>query len=1487
MQAQYFDTPDLSGPALVRVDANVDFDWTAGSPAAAISADAFSARWSGQIEAQFSETHSFIVNADDGARLWVNGQLLIDQFTATGVTDATATIDLIAGRRYDLQLEYREDTGNASVRLEWSSASLPREVIPKSQLHAASRGSLTLERWNGISGTSLSDLTGDPDFPDSPDLVSAVSSFDSPANIGDSFGQRLRGYVHASTTGPYRFFIAADEVAELWLSNTSDSAQKQLIASVSTPTAPQDWTAAASQRSAVLHLVAGQHYYIEALHKEGSGADHLSVGWQPPGQSSVDVIPGESLSPIEPTVRIYAESPTVAEGSSATARFTLLRSGAPLNHPLTVAYHLSGDATNGTDYTLLPGSITIPAGAESVELNITPSVDAAIEGDESVVIELQAGAGYRIGLQSERTVYGKIQDDRPAPAGGTTLWNGTALSDFSYFGGSFSTVSGNIIQAVISSQPASVFSVQLRQAIDSAVNAGDILWAEFRIRSIGGPGEATVIFERNGSPFTKSLNQGIPVTTDWTKIQLPFYAAESYAAGEANFGFHLGHQIQTLQFTDFQLLNYGPPRALAPDTDFHLNNISGTWGTSQTVSISGQPFGVAFEVQTITQPTANWHLQAVERNTGVVNNGDVMRVEFYMRSIAGANPRAALAMQRTDNFSSLFNNPTVSVGADWQFYSFDITANDDFDPNGLQFVFNLGYAPQTVQIGGFKWTNLANAVNLDELPRQFPASSYDGRGGTDAWRAAANDRIAADRIGDLTVHVTDANGRPLDGAVVGIRQSRHAFLFGSAINAFGGKLDPAGNAQALKYQSEIKRLFNTVVLENSHKWPGFLNDRQRGLDAADFAIDNGLYLRGHNVIWPSRNHMPSSVWSEYDGRVISDGQAAADNWLRDEIEARVADVVTTFAGKAGEWDVVNEPWSNHDVMDILGDGIVVDWYQQMRDADPNIKLVLNDFAIFASNGSNTNHRSNFDYWLGLLSAADLLDIIGEQSHYNDANLTDIDVLGTLIDDYHTQFSAAVAITEFDVDTADLQLQADYLRDYMTMSFSQSAVTEFLHWGFWQSSHWLPDAALYRSDFSIKPNGQAYEDLVFGQWWTDTRGTTRGGSVSAKAFLGEYDIVVQYAGQSYPATVTVDDSGTSSVTVNVPTAQGNDFGDAPAPFPTWMVDDGAAHVALGPRLGAERDGEADGLPSAGAVGDDINNLDDEDGVQFGVLQIGNSLAGINLDLQKRAHALVDAWLDFDGDGIWQNDEQILTNVLVNDVAGFQTFNFSINSDAVAGDTYARVRVSSFGNLLATGFAYDGEVEDHLVTILDAAPSVQGTEINGGADQRSNVTEIVVTFDSEVTAPPAAFEIKQRGTNTILDTLAVNSTLIGGQTVSTLSFGSGGNLVIDRASGGNSLVDGNYELTIDAAQIAKVGGGPNLLADYTLGAEATDNFFRFFGDHDGDRDADTSDLPAFGNTFRKKSGDVGFDPLFDFGGDNDVDTGDLVQFGQRFRQSLPFS
>jgi ferric-dicitrate binding protein FerR (iron transport regulator) len=136
LTATYYDSENLTGESVTRLDPNVDFDWGKTSPDPAIGADKFSARWTGQVEAVHTEPYTFYVIADEGARLWIDGNLVVDGWkNARGVKLPSEPTTLIAGRTYDLKLEYHESKDKAGIQLLWSSPSTPRASVPHSQLH--------------------------------------------------------------------------------------------------------------------------------------------------------------------------------------------------------------------------------------------------------------------------------------------------------------------------------------------------------------------------------------------------------------------------------------------------------------------------------------------------------------------------------------------------------------------------------------------------------------------------------------------------------------------------------------------------------------------------------------------------------------------------------------------------------------------------------------------------------------------------------------------------------------------------------------------------------------------------------------------------------------------------------------------------------------------------------------------------------------------------------------------------------------------------------------------------------------------------------------------------------------------------------------------------------------------------------------------------------------------------------------------------------
>ncbi len=135
LRADYFDNIDFTGARVRRIDPVVSFDWGSGQPDPGIGADTFSVRWVGSVQPRFTETYTVYAAADDGVRLWVNNQLLIDRWIDQGTTEYSAFVPMQAGVLYDIRMEMYENGGGAAAFLSWSSPTVSKEVIPSTQLY--------------------------------------------------------------------------------------------------------------------------------------------------------------------------------------------------------------------------------------------------------------------------------------------------------------------------------------------------------------------------------------------------------------------------------------------------------------------------------------------------------------------------------------------------------------------------------------------------------------------------------------------------------------------------------------------------------------------------------------------------------------------------------------------------------------------------------------------------------------------------------------------------------------------------------------------------------------------------------------------------------------------------------------------------------------------------------------------------------------------------------------------------------------------------------------------------------------------------------------------------------------------------------------------------------------------------------------------------------------------------------------------------------
>jgi len=261
----------------------------------------------------------------------------------------------------------------AAIQVSAARREPPRDSEMKDleKAHAATRktggneppGNILHEWWWNIDGETVQDLLKSPAFQGKPSGIALRDIFEAPQNMGDRYGARMRGFVHAPITGAYTFWIATDDGGELFLSSDESVLKKRSVATCPAAAGVRDWTRFPSCKSAPILLTGGKRYYIEALQKEGGGSDHLAVGWTLPDGTEERPIPGKRLSPWSNT------APVPAPAATAPAGATLYRAVA-LNSPAAVIDGRRWEGKGAPD-------VSTPEGGEIPTVPLSPPVDAA------------------------------------------------------------------------------------------------------------------------------------------------------------------------------------------------------------------------------------------------------------------------------------------------------------------------------------------------------------------------------------------------------------------------------------------------------------------------------------------------------------------------------------------------------------------------------------------------------------------------------------------------------------------------------------------------------------------------------------------------------------------------------------------------------------------------------------------------------------------------------------------------------------------------------------------------------------------------------------------------------------------------------------------------------------------------------------------------------------------------------------------------------
>ncbi|MER5915384.1 endo-1,4-beta-xylanase [Streptomyces sp. NPDC001982] len=552
----------------------------------------------------------------------------------------------------------------------------------------------------------------------------------------------------------------------------------------------------------------------------------------------------------------------------------------------------------------------------------------------------------------------------------------------------------------------------------------------------------------------------------------------------------------------------------------------------QVVPVSGSSdFAEALQVTTTSAPKSagldgEYEITLGAKTAAAVKTNDAAVATFWARSITPPSGQdagyATFAFERDGGSYKKSATAALRFTSAWQKFSFPFRIAEDYAPGEAHFQLWLGYGAQALQIAG---VSVADWGQGD--PAGFPKVTYQGRESNAGWRNAADKRIDEYRKGNLKVHVVDANGHPLPGASVTADMQKHAFKFGTAVDA---ATMMQNTADGQKYRQAVTNGdFNQVTFGNNLKWTHWENATERETvtkPTLKWVREQGLAMRGHNLVWPSWGNLPADLQNLQNDKTA----------LRARIDNHITDEAGALTGSIDNWDVVNEPYSEHNLQDIFGPDEINRWYVLAKQADPKARLVLNDYGLIENNGWSKRHQ-DYIYNLakrirdgGYGEGGYPIEGIGLESHFTALQPTPPEDVYKLLDRY-ASLGLPLEATEFDIPTTDEQLQADYTRDFMTILFSHPDVTAISTFGIWEKNIWNPLAALYRADWSLKPNGQVWHDLVTRQWWTNASGSTSGsGDYSTRGFLGDYLVTVTANGATEKVHVHMPSTSGTTITV---------------------------------------------------------------------------------------------------------------------------------------------------------------------------------------------------------------------------------------------------------------------------------------------------------------------------------------------------------------------
>jgi endo-1,4-beta-xylanase len=568
------------------------------------------------------------------------------------------------------------------------------------------------------------------------------------------------------------------------------------------------------------------------------------------------------------------------------------------------------------------------------------------------------------------------------------------------------------------------------------------------------------------------------------------------------------------------------------DNEKDMSDNHGVYGaiTFTKATVTNFSYTIQHSLTVNTVGANPWDAGINVKNKLALAKDDIVMMVFWAKR-NGTNSELFIFEEDATNYEKELYQK-VNLTPDWNQYFVPVKMSKAYGISRLAIGIHMASQKQSFELAGFTLLNFGKTFAIDKFPSSFFTGAYEGIEENAPWRAAANARIDSIRKSDLKLNIVDKQGNPVSGANVAIDMEAHQFEFGSA---FVSCRMPGNNCYDATYVEKMTNLdgknhgFNAGVTENDLKWDAWeekwFGTNAEIKNAVKFMTEKGIKMRGHTLIWPGFDLMPDDIKANRTNLT----------YVRDRFKSRINTMLkdTLLKKYITDWDVINELTQNRDVENMFkadpnfttGREIYKEIFKLVKEADPTLVRYINEYVVESGGGSSQSVIDRYKLYLDELYNSDVpFNGIGFQAHIG-SQPTSIVKLEEIFNEFSQRYNSRIKVTEYDISgNVSPTIQAKYMSDILTLTFSHPAADAFLMWGFWDGNHWKGNAPIYNMDWSLKPSGQAFIDKLFKDWWTnDTAITTATGEVKFRPFKGKHKITVTKDGksQTFPISLGKD------------------------------------------------------------------------------------------------------------------------------------------------------------------------------------------------------------------------------------------------------------------------------------------------------------------------------------------------------------------------------